>query len=224
MKKLTFIIALALFSCNSTIENKIWEKQSGMVSKPFHDKKRDSTSNLKEGDIIFQSSSGGQGKAIQIATNSKYSHVGILYKEGNEFYVFEAVQPVKMTPLKKWIDRGDNAHYVIKRLKNPDAHITPESLKKIKALGKQYLGKDYDLYFGWSDDKIYCSELVWKLYKGGLNIELGSLQKLKEFNLNHPIVQYKLKERYGNNIPYDEKVISPAAIFDCDKLEEIERN
>ena len=32
--------------------------------------------------------------------------------------------------------------------------------------------KDYDLYFEWSDDKIYCSELVWKIYKNGADIEL----------------------------------------------------
>ena len=75
------------------------------------------------------------------------------------------------------------------------------------------------MYFGWSDDRIYCSELVWKIYKEALGIELGKLQQLKEFDLSHPIVQKKLKERYGNNIPYDEKVISPAAIFESEELE-----
>ena len=65
---------------------------------------------IRDGDIIFQTSTSGQSKAIQIATGSKYSHMGIIYKEGNEIFVYEAVQPVKLTPLKDWISRGENGH------------------------------------------------------------------------------------------------------------------
>ena len=57
---------------------------------------------LKDGDLIFQTSRSSQSKAIQLATNSQYSHCGIVFKEGNSFYVFEAVQPVKRTPLAEW--------------------------------------------------------------------------------------------------------------------------
>lgn len=35
---------------------------------------------IQNGDIIFQTSTSGQSKAIQIATGSKYSHMGIIYK------------------------------------------------------------------------------------------------------------------------------------------------
>jgi len=56
---------------------------------------------LKSGDIIFQTSKSSQSIAIQRATKSKYSHMGIIYKEGKNTYVYEAVQPVKLTPLKK---------------------------------------------------------------------------------------------------------------------------
>jgi hypothetical protein len=54
---------------------------------------------IQNGDIIFQTSLSTQSKAIQLATNSPYSHCGIIYKDGEKFYVFEAVQPVKKTPL-----------------------------------------------------------------------------------------------------------------------------
>ena len=33
---------------------------------------------IKNGDIIFQTSKSSQSKAIQLATNSKYSHMGII--------------------------------------------------------------------------------------------------------------------------------------------------
>lgn len=177
---------------------------------------------IKEGDIIFQPTSGGQGKAIQIATHSQYSHCGIIYLVDGKPYVYEAVQPVKMTPLDRWIERGDNEHYVIKRLKNADKALTPDVLKKMKAVGEPFKGKDYDIYFGWGDNDLYCSELVWKIYKRGADIEVGVPQKLASFDLSNPIVKQKLAERYGSNIPYDETVISPAAIFESDKLLTIE--
>ncbi len=135
--------------------------------------------------------------------------------------VYEVVQPVKLTPLKEWINRGENHHFVVKRLKNADQIMTPENLKKMKTIGERYAGKSYDLYFEWTDERIYCSELVWKIYKEALNIEIGELGELSDFNLSKKVVQEKLKERYGDNLPLDEKVISPVAMFDSSLLETI---
>jgi len=177
---------------------------------------------LKNGDIIFQTSKSSQSKAIQLATNSKYSHMGIIYENEGQYFVYEAVQPVKLTPLTDWINRGENGHYVIKRLENADQVLTSSTLTKMKEIGEQFKGKPYDIYFEWSDDKIYCSELVWKMYKQATNIEIGRLEQLSDFDLSNEIVKAKMKERYGNNIPMDEKVISPAAMFNSDKLITIE--
>lgn len=60
---------------------------------------------FQNGDIIFQTSQSRQSKAIQLATNSKYSHVGIIYNNSNKLYVFETIQPVKITPLESLINR-----------------------------------------------------------------------------------------------------------------------
>lgn len=179
---------------------------------------------LQNGDLIFQTSTSAQSQAIQVATQSKYSHCGIIYKEGDECFVFEAIQPVTTTPLDEWIARGKNGHYVVKRLKNADKVLNPANLKKMKAAGKEMAGKNYDLYFGWSDDRIYCSELIWKIYKEGTGIEIGKLQQLGDFDLSHPAVKQKLKERYGNTIPKNEKVISPAAIFESELLYTVTEN
>lgn len=179
---------------------------------------------IQNGDIIFQTSKSDQSKAIQLATKSKYSHMGIIYEYDDDFYVFEAVQPVKLTPLNEWIHRGENSHYVIKRLKNADQILTSPVLAKMKKTGEQFEGKPYDIYFEWSDDKIYCSELVWKIYKQATNIEIGQLEQLSSFDLTHNVVKSKMKERYGNNIPLAEKVISPAAMFNSDKLMTVQEN
>lgn len=123
------------------------------------------TSKLEEGDIIFHESNSEQATAIKLATKSKYTHVGIIFKYGKTFKVLEAIEPVKITDLSKFIGRGTNNHYVIKRISNAKTKLTPETIQKMKEYGNSLLGKHYDLYFEWSDDRIYCTELVWKLKK-----------------------------------------------------------
>lgn len=179
---------------------------------------------LKNGDLIFQTSLSSQSKAVQLATKSKYSHCGIVYQEGSKFYVFEAVQPVKRTPLQQWIARGQGGKYVVKRLKNADQVLTPAVLKKMKQVGDQFNGKKYDLTFEWSDDKIYCSELIWKVYQRATGLEIGKLEKLGSFDLTSDVVKKKMKERYGNKVPLEEPVISPAAVFESEWLVTVKSN
>ena len=179
---------------------------------------------IKNGDLIFQTSRSGQSKAIQLATKSKYSHCGLIYKDGNDCYVFEAVQPVKRTPLDNWIAQGQDGKYVIKRLKNADQVLTPTTLIKMKQVGDQFNGKNYDRTFEWSDDRIYCSELIWKIYERATGIEIGKLEKLSNFDLTNEAVLKIMKERYGNKIPTEEIVISPASIFDSELLITVKSN
>jgi hypothetical protein len=181
---------------------------------------------FQSGDIIFQSSHTGQSLAVQLATHSPYSHCGMIWWEGGNCYVLEAVSPVKVTPLEEFITHGDGGHYVIKRVSGLREKISMvEFIQKLdETFAEKYKDKPYDIYFGWGNDKIYCSELVWKLYKETTGLEVGKLQKLKEFDLTNPIVKKKLKERYGNHIPYEESVISPASIFDSPLLETVAEN
>lgn len=186
--------------------------------------KEDKTIVFQDGDIIFQSSNSKQCEAVKIATKSEFSHCGIVFIENGKTYVYEAVQPVKMTLLKDWISQGTDSKYVVQRLKNSDKILTKEILNKMKTYGKSFKNKDYDLYFEWSDDKIYCSELVWKIYKNGANIELCPTKKLKDFNLNHPAVQQIMKERYGSKIPYNEAVVAPSQLYESTLVQTIYNN
>ena len=173
---------------------------------------------LRDGDLIFHTSLSAQSRAIQLATLSPYSHCGIVYKAGKNWQVFEAVQPVKLTPLADWVARGQGGHFVTKRLRDADAVLTPAALARLKAAGQPMLGHSYDLYFGWADDRIYCSELIWKVYERGLGRRLGQLQQLRDFDLSNPAVQAKLRERYGRNLPLAETVVSPVSIFNSPEL------
>jgi hypothetical protein len=57
-----------------------------------------------------------------------------------------------------------------------------------------------------------------------VDIEIGQLEQLSDFDLTNEIVKAKMQERYGENIPMDEKVISPAAMFNSDKLITVKSN
>lgn len=54
----------------------------------------------------------------------------------------------------------------------------------MKEYGNSLLGKHYDLYFEWSENRIYYTELVWKLYEKFTGIRIGELKTLKEFDLS----------------------------------------
>lgn len=180
---------------------------------------------LQEGDIIFQTSRSSQSQAIRLATHSPYSHCGLICKgRDGMFMVYEAVQPVKFTRLGTWIARGTDGHYVIKRLRNVGLVLNPAVLQKMRETGKRFLGKDYDIYFGWSDERIYCSELVWKIYKESTGLEIGKTGHLKDFDLSSEAVQRIMKKRYGNTIPLEETVISPASMFNSELLRTVREN
>jgi hypothetical protein len=172
----------------------------------------------QSGDIIFQTSRSPQSLAIQRATKSKYSHVGIVYVKDGQPLVFEAVEPVKLTPLREWIEGAEGRHYVVKRLANVKEILTREALQRMSHVVRTFEGRHYDPYFEWSDDRMYCSELVWKIYKRAFNLEVGKLQRFNEFDLSDALVQEKVRERFGQALPRNEIVVSPAAVFASDLL------
>ena len=226
MKKIIFILVLLVLTIFGGLyaKRKFYDPKHRLENARTEVKKLADQDEIKNGDLIFQTSLSPQSKAIQLATKSKYSHCGLIYKDGNNFYVFEAVQPVKRTPLDKWIARGQDGKYVIKRLKNADQVLTPTTLTKMRQIGDQFKGKNYDLTFEWSDDRIYCSELIWKIYQRATGIEIGKLEKLSDFDLTNEAVKKIMKERYGDNIPSEEIVISPASIFDSELLTTVKSN
>lgn len=174
---------------------------------------------LRSGDIIFHTSASSQSKAIQLATKSEYSHCGIIYVENGKTYVIEAKDPVKRSSFEEFTRRGVDGKYVVKRLRNADEVLSDEVLQRMKKIAEKMIGKQYDEHFNWSDDEIYCSELVWKIYHEGAGIELASLRHLKDFDFSNPLVRKTLDLRYRSAIPWEEPVVSPANIFDSDQLE-----
>ncbi|WP_227591362.1 YiiX family permuted papain-like enzyme [Acinetobacter shaoyimingii] len=175
---------------------------------------------LQTGDIIFHVSKSQQSLGIQKATHSPYSHMGMIVNRQGQTWVLEAIQPVKYTPLQQWIQRGVKQHYVVKRLKS---NLTLKQQNALVKNAEQYLGRPYDIYFGWDNTAIYCSELVWKAYHDALGVNLAPLEKLKQFDLTAPEVKKLMQQRYGKNIPWNETVIAPKSIYESKILVDVIR-
>lgn len=173
---------------------------------------------VREGDLVFQTSRSAQSLAVQRATRSPFSHMGIVLFRAGKPFVFEAVATVRYTPLADWVARGEEGRCVVMRLRKP---LEPEALARLRREARRLEGRPYDLAFEWSDRRIYCSELVWKLYRRAAGLEIGRLQHLRDFDLADPVVKAKLRERYGARVPLDEPVISPASMAASDLLETV---
>jgi len=176
---------------------------------------------LQEGDIVFSSSSQGQGKAIMDATGSIYTHCGIVQLMDGQPVVLEAVQPVRLTPLATFISHSDPGTFTAKRLK---AALSPEYYQNAKAWAISQVGKNYDDQFRWDDQRMYCSELVWKIYQKA-GVQLCDLKKFADYSLEQPEVRKVIEQRYGSisNVPTDENVVAPGDLAASPLLTEAPR-
>ena len=167
---------------------------------------------VREGDVIFQTSPSKQSPLIQIATRSKISHCGIIVMKNEKPYVLETLETLVVTPLDKFIARGKDGKYWLKRSKK----------ENIKIKYKSYLGKPYDLAFKFDNGKFYCSELIYDIYKNQLGIELCKPKKVGDYLIlgtdKLPKIERAMKER---RIIKEQYAVAPVDIFESDCLETV---
>ncbi len=178
----------------------------------------------KPGDVLFQDLDSPQGQAVKLATASEYTHCGVVLEVDDDLVVLEAVGPVRFLPIQEWIKQGVGGHFVAKRLDTLYGYLTPKNLAQMKTVGSVHLGKSYDGVFNWSDDQIYCSELVWKVYFEGFGLALCPTRELATYDLSHPAVVQKLQERYGDSVPMAEPVVAPSDLFGSNMLYQVYEN
>ena len=167
---------------------------------------------VKEGDVIFQTSQSQQSPLIQIATRSSISHCGIIVMKNGKPYVLETLKTLVVTPLDKFIARGEGGKYWLKR----------SNKENIKIEYGSYLGKPYDLAFKFDNDKFYCSELIYDIYKNQLGIELCEPKKVSDYLMigidKLPQIEMAMKKR---GITMEQYAVAPVDIFESDYLEDV---
>ena len=167
---------------------------------------------VKEGDVIFQTSQSQQSPLIQIATRSRISHCGIIVMKNGKPYVLETLKTLVITPLDKFIARGEGGKYWLKR----------SNKENLKIKYGSYLGKPYDLAFKFDNGKFYCSELIYDIYKNQLGIELCEPKNVSDYLIlgtdKLPQIEKAMKKR---GITKEQYAVAPVDIFESDYLEDV---
>ena len=148
---------------------------------------------LKRGDVIFQNSRSAQSLAILMATDSPYTHVGIVdFDDSGNPVVLEAVKTTRATPLADWIDQGMGGDVAVYRMEG----LGEDQALAVTDAARSHFGKGYDPYFYQSEDTLYCSELVHVAFRDGIGEALGQVQTLSELDLESATVRALIEERW----------------------------
>ena len=114
---------------------------------------------LKVGDILLQPLHCYACNLIEAQTKSEYSHVGVVISvEKRQFLIAEAFQKVRVVTFKEFTSKTQNNLKIeILRPYFVSADLYANYLMS-------FHDKPYDSKFTWSDEGIYCSELIQKLF------------------------------------------------------------
>lgn len=162
---------------------------------------------IAEGDIIFIQSQTEQAKAIAEATGSLWTHVGVIVKKAGAWQVAEAVGPLQINSLKSFIARSRNDSYKVMRFK----FFSQKMLPQLYANLYKY-NQPYDVFFEFSDERIYCSELTYKVFKDTTGYPIGTLQRTGDLKLDGPFVKKLIEDRLtsiGKQLNPEEPIITP---------------
>lgn len=175
----------------------------------------------QDGDLIFHESKSTQSNAIREATESRWSHVGILFQEKGKWFVAEASRPVRVVTLSSFIAHGKDHEYRIYRLPT----LSDPQKNQLKIEVERYLGMNYDIYFEWSDDLIYCSEFVYKTFYAVTGVEIGTVQKYRELKLDGPYAKelIRVRETDGHRLNLEEIIVTPASQLNDSDLVLVEK-
>ena len=164
---------------------------------------------IREGDVIFHTSQSSQSPLIQIGTRSHITHCGIVVIKEGKPYVLETLKTLVLTPLDKFIVRGKDGKYWLKRSDKED----------IKIDYAHHLGKSYDFAFSFDNDIYYCSELVYDIYKRQLGIELCTPKQIGDYLILGTDKLDKIEEAMSRRgITKEQYAVAPVDIFESEHL------
>lgn len=164
---------------------------------------------LAEGDLIFIHSQTEQAAAISESTGSNWTHVGVVVKKNGDWFVAEAVGPLQVNSIRSFIARSKDNKYKVMRFKYFSQKMVPQLYSQLYKYNQPY-----DIFFEWSDERIYCSELTYKVFMAVTGHPIGQLQKVGDLKLNGPYTKKLIEERLtaiGKELNLEEPIITPVA-------------
>jgi hypothetical protein len=173
-------------------------------------------SDKQEGDVLLQSlPHSALTDAIETVSRSPWSHCGILVRRDGHWQVAQALMDVHYTPLLEYLIQGRDLRVTSFRARN----LTEEQKARLKLGIARLLGKPYDINYEPDDRKIYCSELVWKVYDRELGIHWGEWEAFGMLNWKPAEVFVRSVER--GKVPLDRMMITPVGLTRTGKVTQV---
>lgn len=184
---------------------------------------------LREGDFLFQDMDcGPMCNAIEEVTQgingARLSHVGWVVFDNDSIKVVEAISKgVVLTPLEDFLKRSNDAEgnpkVLVGRLKNDYQSLIPKALANLQ----NYLKTPYNISYVMGNDSVYCSQLLYLIFKEANNgkevFELAPMT-FKPLNSDQffPVWEAYYKE-LGIPVPEGQPGINPGGMSRSSYLE-----
>lgn len=143
---------------------------------------------IKSGDIILRNGTDEVSRAARSfnRVDTSFSHCGIVLLENDTLFVYHALggeynpsQKLRRDPIDNFCFPSDVDRFAIYRYE-----LEPQQYDSLSTIVRRYYaaGLQFDLYFNFlTDDRMYCSEFVFKCLNRSLSGALSAIIKAREW-------------------------------------------
>ena len=129
--------------------------------------------NLKSGDIIFRKESNQISDIFAKVNNSQYSHIGLINIEDKKITVIHIEDNADESDLKS-NNIDEFLHFATKySIYRSINKIDEDKLRQtLLSMKKQNLEFDLEFSGDESDNRVYCTELIYKIYQKSCSVDI----------------------------------------------------
>jgi hypothetical protein len=176
------------------------------------------------GDLVFIRIGGPLFSRVAETTESWTSHVGIIVDHANgDWVVAESGIPfVRMTPLRRFLDRSSGQRFSLRRLKTPPSDDEKQAMRRI---AEAQLGKLYSLGFDLESQNTFCSKFVRDVVFQATHQQVGEVETFDHLLHRNPDAPlWFWRAWFLGSIPWQRMTVTPASELNSPLLQVVAEN
>nr|WP_089756067.1 YiiX/YebB-like N1pC/P60 family cysteine hydrolase [Chryseobacterium soldanellicola]SDQ76496.1 Permuted papain-like amidase enzyme, YaeF/YiiX, C92 family [Chryseobacterium soldanellicola] len=184
------------------------------------------TSGLKNGDLLFVTAkptglSGAINNVTQKQKNASFDHIGILEKDGNQFFVLHAAPKggSQKQNVKDFLkdQTNDGQTVIVYRLKPQFQSTIPSAIEKAHSM----LGKPYNFNYILDENSYYCSDFIERAFRKNHIFKLEPMTFIDPKTGKTNEFWQEFYQKKNLKVPEGELGCNPNGLAASDKLERI---
>jgi hypothetical protein len=166
---------------------------------------------LQSGDLVFLAIPNPLYRRVALATGSKTSHVGIAFQnDDGSWQIAESTFPFsKYTPLERYLRRTENGWVCVRRIKGG---LTDGQVVALRQESDRRMGIFYHLGFNYQSPGLFCSKLVFDVYRSALGVQVGELETFQAILEKQPSTSLTFwRFWFFGLVPWSRLTVTPAS-------------